>query len=268
MIIYTAGEIKVHLDSIDYKLPILQSYFYLTDSKMDHILGKCDKFFLDSGAFSAFTRNIEVDIDKYIEFIYKFKDRMTVYSVLDNITDWKKTQKNLEYMESKGVNPLPCYHYGEPIEILEKMVEKYEYIAIGGMVPISTKDLYPFLDMCFNIICDSNGNAKIKVHGFGMTTLQLIQKYPWHSVDSTSPLMTAAMGGIYAKNGKVISLSQNKIMSGDIKKYIEENYNESIEDLRNDYKIRFKINVEYFQCVSKELTDSPPKFINNQLKLF
>jgi hypothetical protein len=43
------------------------------------------------------------------------------------------------------------------------------------------------------------------VHGFGLTSLPLMLRYPWYSVDSTTWLMTSRMGSIYIprwKNGK------------------------------------------------------------------
>ena len=42
--------------------------------------------FLDSGAFSAWTRGMEIDIQKYIEFIKQNQDIITVYANLDVIS--------------------------------------------------------------------------------------------------------------------------------------------------------------------------------------
>ena len=268
MIIYIAGASGSHLTFVDEKIPCLDSYFYLSEEKIEMFLKHSTYFFLDSGAFSAFTKNKKIDIDKYIKFIHKYKDRLSVYSVLDDILDYKKTEENQRYMESKGLSPNPCYHYGEPLEILEKMVDEYEYISIGGMVPISTKNLYPFLDQCFDIICDTNGKPKVKVHGFGMTIIDLMKRYPWYSVDSTSAIMYAAMGNIINDNGKMISISQNKVVSNDVKKYVENRYNYSFEEIRNDYKKRCLININYFLELSKELTNNPPRFFNQQNSLF
>jgi hypothetical protein len=38
---------------------------------------------------------------------------------------------------------------------------------------------------------------KVKVHGFGLTSLPMMLRYPWWSVDSTSWVMTGRMGGIF-----------------------------------------------------------------------
>ena len=50
------------------------------------------------------------------------------------------------------------------------------------MVPVSTKDLLPWLDRIFSTyICDDKGFPKVKTHGFGLTTSLMI-RYPWYSV--------------------------------------------------------------------------------------
>jgi len=162
--------------------------------------------FLDSGAFSAWSKNIEIDIQKYINFIKEYEQYIDIYAVLDDILDPKITLKNQQIMEDAGLNPLPCFHFGEPAKYLEHYLDNYDYIAFGGMVPISTKDLNVWLDDLFkNFICDKSGIPKIKIHGFGLTSHKLMLRYPWYSVDSTSWVMTSRMGGIYIpkyKNGK------------------------------------------------------------------
>lgn len=153
--------------------------------------------FLDSGAFSAYTQGIEIDIYSYIDFIKKNKKYIETYANLDAIGDPAKTLKNQRIMEKAGLRPLPCFHYGEPVKYLHTYLKEYDYIALGGMVPISTKNLKPWLDDLFsNHLCDQKGNPKAKIHGFGMTALSLMLRYPWYSVDSTSWVVAGRMGGI------------------------------------------------------------------------
>lgn len=155
--------------------------------------------FLDSGAFSAFTQNITIDIQEYIRFIKEHKDLLTVYANLDAIGDPEKTWKNQQIMEKAGLDPLPCFHFGEDWKWLKMYIEKYEYIALGGMVGVRDRAaLTAFIDKCFSeYICGKDGMPKVKVHGFGLTSLRLMLRYPWYSVDSTSWVVTGRMGGVY-----------------------------------------------------------------------
>jgi len=160
-------------------------------------MNKKISFFLDSGAFSAWSKGIEINIRDYIKFIKENINYIDTYAVLDDIQNPDKTLENQKIMEEAGLKPLPCYHYGEDIKYLEYYLKNYEYIAFGGMVPISTKDLIQWLDNLFSkYICNSDGYPKIKIHGFGLTTYELLLRYPWYSVDSASWLNYGIYGWI------------------------------------------------------------------------
>jgi hypothetical protein len=167
--------------------------------------------FLDSGAFSAWTQKVSIDIHEYIEFIKRNQDHIHVYANLDvigiggkqpNALTAKATLKNQKIMEKAGLKPLPCFHFGEPLEYLDFYVENYDYLALG-VAGNSGSTLIPWFDECFkNHICDEKGFPKIKIHGFAVTSLKLMLRYPFYSVDSTSWVVTGRMGSIYIPHYK------------------------------------------------------------------
>lgn len=165
--------------------------------------------FLDSGAFSAWSQGAVIDIQEYIEFIKKHEDHVTVYANLDVIGDVKGTWKNQRIMERAGLKPLPVFHLGDPMPYLDRCLE-YEYFCLGGMAGqgCTTEKRISFLDRCWAVICDTPDRLpKSRVHGFGMTSLKLMLRYPWYSVDSTSWVVTGRVGGVFVpqfKNGKWI----------------------------------------------------------------
>ena len=69
--------------------------------------------FLDSGAFSAMTQGVKIDIYEYIDFIKEHEDVLEVYANLDVIGSAEGTWKNQMIMEEAGLKPLPVFHYGE-----------------------------------------------------------------------------------------------------------------------------------------------------------
>jgi len=149
------------------------------------------RIFLDSGAFTAWSRGKVINIDDYISFIYKYKDTIDVYANLDVIGSPEKTWENQMIMEKAGLLPLPVFHTPfEDVKWLQRYIEQgYDYIALGGMAggTISKTRIIKHLNSVFpNLLCDQEGLPKVKVHGFGMTALQLVYKYPWYSVDSAS----------------------------------------------------------------------------------
>lgn len=207
MITYIAGnEPGVSVYRYDWaaqnQLAQLWSYHHFLIAKNHEILtmGKEEgvKLFLDSGAFSAMTQKTEIDIEDYIAFVQKHEKSLHVYSNLDVIGDPQATWANQMIMEKRGLSPIPTFHYGSNIKWLKRLLKRYDYIALGGMVPIMTKNLIPWLDDLFqNYICNAEGIPQVKIHGFGMTSLKLMFRYPWWSVDSTSWIVTGKLGMIY-----------------------------------------------------------------------
>tara|TARA_R100000700_G_C3133189_1_gene117583 strand:- start:108 stop:845 length:738 start_codon:yes stop_codon:yes gene_type:complete len=187
--IYFAGD--GYDDIIQNEKHILKSFFYIKGIKTQIL----KNFMLDSGGFSAYTRGIVIDINDYIGFVIKNKNIISDYFVLDDITDYKKTMENQKYMETKGLTPIPCYHTGEPLSVLEYYCKNYDYISLGDLVPYarSKKKLIQILDNCFSVI---SKYFPIKVHGLGMTNKTILEKYPFYSVDSTSWLEGARSGKI------------------------------------------------------------------------
>lgn len=182
----------------------LESYHYIHREKaVQRIRREGRQVFLDSGAFSAFSLGVEVDLPKYCDYVHRnldiieHVDGQPLASVLDAIGSADGTWLNQRAMEDRGVRPLPCYHYGEPIEVLEYYVANYSYITIGGMVPISTPQLKLWLDRLWaHHLTNADGTPKVKVHGFGLTSLPLMMRYPWFSVDSSTWVQWAANGMI------------------------------------------------------------------------
>ncbi len=160
-----------------------------------------DTLFIDSGAFSVFNRGATIEIQDYIDWIKE--NNFHPYANLDVIGDWKGSLANQEAMEAQDLEPIPCYHNGEPLELLERYVAEYEYIALGGMQSISVNKnaRAEWLDVCFRIICDEDGNPRTKVHGFGMTSFSLMKRYPWYSVDSSSALVYTINGYLCLPKG-------------------------------------------------------------------
>lgn len=270
-------------------LPMLESYFAIITANEEDKMASYE-IFLDSGAYSAFSRGISINIDDYISFIKKYEDKLTVYANLDVIGDPEATYENQKYMESKGLMPLPCFHYGESIKWLKRYLEDgHDYLALGGMVPISTKDLMHWLDGVWSDhLTDKKGMPIVKVHGFGMTSHKLLIRYPWYSVDSTSWLMGSRNGSVvipainedgsreYIRRSPFsvrISEPEESIKKGTLDKSMDFNmlsgfykgvvvdYLESVgltkEEVSTDYKKRDKACIQYYLDLVKALPEWP-----------
>src|SRR5262249_20971453 len=149
------------------------------------------RIFLDSGAYTAWTKNTEIDLQQYIDYCQENVDIIEVIAVLDQIPDSpasadltkaiKKTYWNLQEMERRGLKDVvPAYHFLEPEEVLDYYAKNYKYVAIGGLVGKSTKQLLAWLDrMWTRYLLNADGTPKTRVHGFGITSLPAMERYPW-----------------------------------------------------------------------------------------
>jgi hypothetical protein len=197
--------------AIVHSLPnILESWHYVNKQKyVDDMRREGAKVFLDSGAFSAWTLGVTLSVYEYCEYIkrnidiLRVEDGNLMASVLDGIGDPLATYRNQLEMEDRGVRPLPCFHFGEDPKYLEYYVANYSYITIGGMVGRSQVHLQNWLDTIFEkYICDGSGRPRLKVHGFGMTSIPLMWRYPWWSTDSSSWIQATSFGSVVIPDKK------------------------------------------------------------------
>lgn len=238
------------------------------------------KLFIDSGAFTAWTKNTEIDVDKYIQWLNERSEYIYLFGQVDSIPGnikkgatqqeveeaAKKTWDNYLYMRSKVNNPdglLYTFHVGEPYEFLKQAMEwtdekgeHIKYIALGGMVGKTTEVRETFLDTCFSII-EKSSNPNVKTHAFGMTSLDLLQKYPITSADSTSWIMTAVTGSVFSPYGTICLSEESEKRKENfcnqrpakqkvILQYIQSKGFE-FEKLKTDYKQREEFNITYLQ---------------------
>lgn len=253
----------------------LESYHYVhKDSFVRKMRRDKCKVFLDSGAFSAFTKGYQIDIEAYARYIHENKDIVEIASVLDAIGDPVGTLENQKRLEALGAAVLPCYHYGEPESYLTYYVDRYEYITIGGMVPIATPQLRIWLDRIWSqYLVDATGKARLKVHGFGLTVPELMRRYPWYSVDSSSWVQIASNGGIFLPELGALHVSEHSpsrkmfgqhytSLSPYHQAWVRERcayYGFDIHDLATDYIYRWAMNMLTFSLlgdmIAKENAD-------------
>lgn len=236
------------------------------------------KLFIDSGAFSAHTKGVEIDVDEYIDYLNDNDDALTIYAQVDKIPgEFRKPKtkeqlleapklswENYLYMAPKLKSKdklLPVFHQGEEFKWLKNMLEYTDengnhipYIGISPANDVSTKDREGWLTEVYNIIARSS-NPNVKTHGLGVTSLRLLEKYPFTSADSTGWIMTSVNGMIFSPTGSVliseVTKSNPKNLANwnnhekdNILRYIESK-GFTYEQLATDYKQREYFNIVY-----------------------
>lgn len=282
MDLYFAGAEAFKPIVVNEKVNLLISYYYARE-KFESFVENFDltgrKIFVDSGAFTAWTKHVQIDVDEYCTWINKYRDCLSLFGQVDSIPGdidatptlsqvkeaAQKTWENYLYMRQRVDRPeglLYTFHVGEPFEYLKQALEWRDedgnpipYIAFGGMVRKTYSQKKNFLDRCFSIIKQSS-NPNVKVHAFGMTAFDLLEDYPIESADSTSWIMTGANGGISTDAGVVSISSQQSNLPDHYSHLPEEHlikfkddvarYGFDIDTLANDYKSRLIYHLRYF----------------------
>lgn len=165
---------------------------------------------LDSGAFSAWNRGETIDVKDYITFVKANRHLVSNYVCLDTIpgsmgrmdrsqesieSSATASYKNQQIIKSAGLTPIPVFHQGERFDWLERYLADGEpYIGISPYMRSTQSSLIKWLDECFSRVTDSSGRALAKTHGFGVTSHDVMWRYPWHSVDSTTWAIAPAYG--------------------------------------------------------------------------
>lgn len=267
---------KTHFEVIP---NVLESWHYVGRQRFVDDMRRNDaKIFLDSGAFSDWTMSkknntgLKLNVADYCAYINRNRDILRMEdgdlmaSVLDGIGDPYKTYQNQLEMEWRGVRPLPCFHFGEDERYLEWYVQNYSYITIGGMVGKTQQQLNTWLDRIFDrYICDKSGKPRLKVHGFGLTSIPMMENFPWYSCDSSSWIQYAVYGHIFHPEYSVITVSGKSPRKHDAgmhlntltdihKEYVQcvlEDIGFNLERLKTVYEARAAFNMWSFKEINK-----------------
>jgi len=242
-------------------------------------LSQADYSYMESDGFKSY-------LEDYIQFLLEHGDKYDFYVTLDIIGDAEKSWEVTEYIESFGLKPLPVYHWGETTYWLEKMVEKYDYVGIGGLgQEVSKEKFIPFADNAFKVVCDKYGHPKVKTHGFAVASPELIAKYPWHTCDASTWTALSRNGTVYIpkpimKGKEVIDFNyltppmslpvtvrrsnhtnhmdhKSPLYSDLLEKYFGQ-YGYTFEDVKRRYDARDVLNIKFFkqmEAAAKEVLE-------------
>ncbi len=263
---------------------LLESYHYLNNDRMARKLRDSgEQVFLDSGAYSAWTKGVTINLDTFCQFALKHKDLFTVVAVLDVIGSAEGTWHNQCEMEKRGIRPIPVFHYGEDMRWCEYYVKNYEYIALGGFGVANRPQVRQWLDRIWDkCLLDSSGNPRVKVHGFAITAVPLMERYPWYSVDSSSWVQIARVGAIHHPDWGPIQLSIKSpyrkfegmhittfppLQQAAIKQDIERT-GYTIEGLSTRYELRHAYCMWSYCEIGRRINSQGPKLTHFQQEIF
>lgn len=167
---------------------------------------------LDSGAFSAWRQRTKIRVEDYIEFCHRYPGIFQEIVNLDVIpgggfgkmpsaaeVDQSASEgwRNMETMRKYGIKPMHVFHMGESFSWLKRMLDEgLDYIGISPANDRTSRQKIKWLDEVFGFLCGDKGYPQVRTHGFGVTSLPILFRYPWFSADSVSWILFGAYGQI------------------------------------------------------------------------
>lgn len=174
---------------------VLASYWYIKEYRKQQHKFKPTHTVLDSGAYSAWHSGKEINIDELIE---ETKNPYWKESVcLDVIGNAEASLKNALYMLERGSPAYPVFHIGDSWEILQEYCKKFDKVGLSCRFGEPESTSMKWLDNCFARAWPH------KFHSFGWIKEGMLEKYPFHSADASSWILSPAAFGTWREFGKL-----------------------------------------------------------------
>ncbi len=207
---------------------------------------------IDSGAFSAWSRGVKIDIGEYIEYCQEIihlgkqegkevrvvnldiipgqqGQTITLHKVRNstNLSLIEEAAKggymNLKKMVKAGLKPIHVFHYGEDWKWLHRMTELTDYIGLSPTKYPGVPARKQWMVSVFEYM--SKHNIDVDTHGFAVFMPSVLKVLPFTSCDATTWQLTAGLGKIYfpvggfsnpdySKNPLVIHVSERLSIKG------------------------------------------------------
>lgn len=137
----------------------------------DHVILGYQEDSCDKPIPQEWKDRFEITLDRADQFLTQHRNQTLPFTPMGAAQGWSPSS------------------YATAVERLEAM--GYDYIALGGMVPLKTSELLSCLEAVSKV-----RKAKTRLHLLGITRLEIVDEFKKHgvtSIDSTSPLKKAFM---------------------------------------------------------------------------
>ena len=157
----------------------------------------CQSFILDNGAYTAWKQGQPVaDWTAYYEFVeFWHRHPGMDWAIIPDVIDGSESDNDRLIEEwPRNLPGVPVWHLHESLERLDDLVTTWPRICLGSSGEYRTPGLDAWVDRmdeAMEIICDSQGRPRCKLHGLRMLDPAIYHQYPLSSADSTNAVRNA-----------------------------------------------------------------------------
>ena len=154
----------------------------------------CQSFCLDSGAFSAWTRNIEMNWNQYRQWVSEwYRHPGFDFALITDVIDGgeKANDDHINRWCDDGLRDfgVPVWHMDESIDRFERLCNSWTRVAIGSSGQWRTPNTSSWWDRiseAMGAICGEDGRPPCRLHGLRMLNPEIFVRLPLASADSTN----------------------------------------------------------------------------------
>lgn len=187
---------------------------YAHQDQLDIALQWCRGVGLDNGAYSAWRKSQDFDVDGFLQWA-KFYHRHPAIRMIvaPDVIDGSEAENDALLAYAVQVIPsaewTPVWHMHESLGRLAELCSKYSSVAIGSSgqyAELQTRRWWERMTEAMTVACDSDGYPLTKLHGLRMMDPTIFSHIPFASVDSTGVGQNIGIdkkwSGPYAPNSK------------------------------------------------------------------
>ena len=213
----------------DAKYPnILVSYAYKNViNKLDQ---EIESFIVDSGAFSAWNKGKVIDLEGYRDWALSQQDRPSkkfmavnldvipgekgrTSSQGERIAGIKQSLINADYLRDAGLPIMEVFHQDEPLSFLAELCDRLPVDGVLGISPrndVSVKRKMEWQKVVLRYLIQRYGKSAFpRCHGLAVTSRQMLETFPYYSVDSSTWVSPAMYGSVVSEEGRLLKIKDN-----------------------------------------------------------
>lgn len=153
----------------------------------------CRRIIIDNGAFTIWRKGICIDWNDYYDWIDDIYSDINNFFIPD-VIDGSEEENNMliEYYKKRyraDKKGIPVFHLNESLHRLVRLMEDFEYIAIGSSGKynkLGTEKWHKRMNDVMAILCNIDGIPKVKIHMLRCLNPKIFTMYPFFSGDSTN----------------------------------------------------------------------------------
>ena len=159
----------------------------------------CQSFALDNGAFSAWKKGTELDLEGFLEWAELWlRHPACDFALIPDVIDGDEDNNDMLIeivMSWTASRPLhqaswvPVWHLHESLERLHKLAMAFPMVALGSSGEYAepgAPDWWMRMSEAMVAVCDEDGYPITKLHGLRMLDPGIFSYIPFHSADSTN----------------------------------------------------------------------------------